>query len=216
MTEVPSPPPDEDVLVATGGAVTASPGGTYPVQVEADLLPEYSRFMPLIKWLLLIPQYIVLFFLGIGAVFVIFIAFFAILFTGKFPKGMWDYLVGVHRWGLRVMGYHLLITDKYPAYSMDEVPEDTVRLHAAYPEHVENWRPLVAWLLVIPYMIVASLIGMVGYVCSFLSFFTILFTRKIPEGLFDVIRISLVWQMRAGFYNYWMSTEYPPFEWDEE
>ncbi len=216
MTEVPSPPPDEDVLIATGAAVTASPVGTYPVQVEADLLPEYSRFMPLIKWLLLIPQYIVLFFLAIGAMFVIFIAFFAILFTGKFPKGMWDYLVGVHRWALRVAGYQLLITDKYPAYSMDEQPEDTVRLYAAYPETVERWRPFVAWLLIIPYLFVAALIGWVGSICSFIAFFTIIFTKKIPEGLFDVIRISLVWQMRAGFYNYWLSTEYPPFEWDEE
>ncbi|MBK5233541.1 MAG: DUF4389 domain-containing protein [Thermoleophilia bacterium] len=217
MTEVPSPPPDEDVLAASGSAAVAtSPAGGYPVQVEADLLPEYSRFMPLIKWFLLIPQYIVLVFLGIGALFVIMIAFFAILFTGTFPKGMWDYLVGVHRWALRVMAYHLLVSDKYPPYSMDEQPGDTVRLHAAYPETVERWRPFVAWLLVIPYMFVASLIGMVASICSFIAFFTIIFTKKIPDGLFDVIRISFVWQIRAGFYNSWMSTEYPPFEWDEE
>ena len=217
MTDVPSPPPDEDVVAASGSAaVAATPSGGYPVQVEADLLPEYSRFMPLIKWFLLIPQFIVLVFLAIGAMFVLFIAFFAILFTGKFPKGMWDYLVGFHRWALRVMGYYLLVTDKYPAYSMEEQPEDTVRLHAEYPETVERWRPLVAWLLVIPYMVVAALIGWVASICSFLAFFTIIFTKRIPEGLFDVIRISFVWQMRAGFYNYWMSTEYPPFEWDEE
>lgn len=216
MAEVPSPPPDEEVLVASGSPSVAAPAGTYPVQVDADLLPEYSRFMPLVKWLLLIPQYIVLFFLGIGAMFVIFIAFFAILFTGKFPKGMWDYLVGVHRWGLRVGAYALLVSDKYPPYTMDEQPEDTVRLNAAYPESVERWRPFVAWLLIIPYFFVAILIGWIASICSFIAFFTILFTKKIPEGIFDVIRISFVWQLRAGFYNYWLSTEYPPFEWDEE
>lgn len=216
MSEVPGPPSEEDVLATSGSAAVATtPVGAYPVQVEADLLPEYSRFMPLIKWLLLIPQYIVLFFLAVGAVFVIFIAFFAILFTGKFPKGMWDYLVGVHRWSLRVSAYQLYISDKYPAYSMEERPEDTVRLHAVYPESVERWRPFVAWLLIIPYFFVAILIAWVGSICSFIAFFTILFTKKIPDGIFDVIRISLVWQMRASFYNYWLSTEYPPLEWDE-
>lgn len=217
MTEVPSPPPEESVLAATGSAaVTASVSRGYPVQVEADLLPEYSRFMPLIKWLLLIPHYVVLVFLGIGAMFVAFLAFFATLFTGKYPEGMWNYMVGVHRWALRVIGYHMLISDQYPPFTLEETPEDTVRLHAVYPEQVDRWRPLVAWLLILPYMIVASLIGTVGYICSFLAFFTILFTKKVPDGLFDVIRISFVWQIRAVFYSYWMSTEYPPFEWDEE
>jgi len=214
MTDVPSPPPG-DVPAAAGatgiGAVTG-----YPVQVEADLLPEYSRFMPLIKWLLLIPHYIALFFLGIGAMVVAFIAFFATLFTGTYPRGMWDFMVGVHRWSLRVLAYHHLISDTYPPFTLQEQPEDTVRLRAEYPEHVERWRPLVTWLLVIPYLIVAYLILIVGNICSILAFFTILFTKKVPEGLFDVIRISYVWMNRASFYTYWMSTEYPPFEWDEE
>ncbi len=217
MSEVPSPPPEEGTL-ATGGsaAVTAPVAGGYPVNVTAELLPEYSRFMPLIKWLLLIPQYIVVFFLAIGAMFVAFIAFFAVLFTGKYPPGMWNYMVGFHRWVLRVMGYHWLITDKYPAFSLEEVPEDTVHLHAEYPEHVSRWRPFFAWLLVIPYSIVSALIALVAGVCSLIAFFTILFTKKIPDGLFDVIRISLNWQNRASFYMYYLSTEYPPFEWDDE
>jgi hypothetical protein len=217
MTEVPSPPPEEDVLATTGSvAVATGPSGGYPVEVSADHLPEYARFMPLIKWLLLIPQYIVLFFLAIGAMFVAFIAFFATLFTGKYPEGMWNYMVGVHRWSLRVIGYHMLIVDKYPAFTLEETPDDTIRLHAVYPEHVSRWRPLVAWLLVIPYAIVSYLITIVAQICSFLAFFTIIFTKKVPEGLFDVIRISFNWQMRAAFYMYWMSTEYPPFEWDDE
>ncbi|MGK2933176.1 MAG: DUF4389 domain-containing protein [Solirubrobacterales bacterium] len=217
MTEVPSPPPEEGTLAASGSAaVTAPVANDYPVNVTAELLPEYSRFMPLIKWLLLIPQYIVVFFLAIGALFVAFIAFFAVLFTGKYPEGMWNYMVGFHRWVLRVSGYHLLITDKYPAFSLEEVPEDTTHLHAVYPEHVSRWRPLVTWLLVIPYLIVSMLITWVASICSFIAFFTIIFTKKIPEGLFDVIRISLNWQNRASFYAYYLSTEYPPFEWDDE
>ncbi len=211
MNDTSSPPPDDGIVAAAASSV----GVSYPVTVGGDLLPEYSRFMPLIKWLLLIPQYIALAVVGIGATVVAFIAFFATLFTGIYPKGMWDFMAGFMRWALRVVAYQMLITDKYPAFSLQEQPEDTVRLHAVYPGHVERWRPLVAWLLVIPYLIVASLIGMVGYICSFFAFFTIIFTKKIPDGLFDVIRISLNWQFRANFYMYWMSTEYPPFEWDE-
>jgi len=216
MSETPTPTPDDDVLVASGGAVTAPVPGGYPVQVTAVDQVEYARFMPLIKWLLLIPQYIALFFVGIAALVTVFIAFFAVLFTGKFPRGMWDFLVGVHRWALRVTAYHMLITDVYPAFSLDEKPGDTVKLHAEYPEHVGNWRALVAWLLVIPYAIVASIIVWIASICSFFAFFTIIFTKKIPDGLFNVIRNGLVWQTRSGFYMYFMSTIYPPFEWEDE
>lgn len=215
MTETPSPAPDEQVVVATGGEAGLAPG-EYPVDVEAQLLPEYSRFMPLIKWLILIPHYLALLVLGIGAAFVAFIAFFATLFTARYPEGLWNYMVGVHRWGLRVMAYHMLITDNYPPFTLDETPEDTIQLKAEYPERVSRWRPLFAWLIAIPYLIVASLIFFVAQICAFFAFFTILFTKKVPEGLFGVIRNGFIWNLRAGFYAYWLSTVYPPFEWDED
>jgi len=86
----------------------------YP-DVESDL----NRWMPLIKWLLAIPHYIVLGFLMIGAVFAVVIAWFAILFTGKYPEGLFNYVVGVFRWGLRVQAYaFLLVTDQYPPFSL--------------------------------------------------------------------------------------------------
>jgi hypothetical protein len=87
----------------------------YP-NVEADL----SRGMPLVKWFLAIPHYIVLFFLGIGAAFAVFFAWFAILFTGRYPQGLFDYVMGVQRWTLRVAAYaFLLVTDKYPPFSLE-------------------------------------------------------------------------------------------------
>lgn len=215
MTDAPELPPDGDVLVATGGDSNGPTGG-YPVSVEAEHLPEYSRFMPLIKWFLLIPHFIALTFLGLAAIVVVVIAFFATLFTATYPSGMWNFMVGVQRWALRVMAYYLFISDKYPPFTLSEQPEDTVRLRAEYPERVSRWRPFFAGLLILPYMIVAALIGFIGQICAFLAFFTILFTKKIPVGIFDVIRISFNWQMRANFYSYWMSTEYPPFEWDDQ
>jgi hypothetical protein len=81
---------------------------------------ELNRWLPLVKWLLALPHYIVLFILTIGAVLGIIVAWFAILFTGRYPRGIFDFIVGVHRWSLRVMGYaFLLVTDKYPPFSLD-------------------------------------------------------------------------------------------------
>lgn len=86
----------------------------YP-DVETDL----NRWMPLVKWLLAIPHYIVLVFLWLGVLFVTFVAWFAILFTGKYPRGMFDFVVGVGRWSLRVDAYaFLLLTDIYPPFSL--------------------------------------------------------------------------------------------------
>ncbi len=87
----------------------------YP-DVERDL----NRWLPLVKWFLAIPHFIILFFLGIGAFFAVVIAWFAILFTGRYPKGLFDFVVGVGRWSLRVYAYaFLLVTDRYPPFSLD-------------------------------------------------------------------------------------------------
>ncbi|MGZ5419600.1 MAG: DUF4389 domain-containing protein [Solirubrobacterales bacterium] len=87
---------------------------------QPDAANDLGRGMPLIKWLLAIPHYIVLFFLGIGAFFAVVIAWFAILFTGRYPRGLFDFVVGVHRWALRVEGYaFLLVTDRYPPFSLE-------------------------------------------------------------------------------------------------
>src|SRR6185312_6720431 len=121
--------------------------------------------------------------LGIGAVIVAIISFFAVLFTGRYPEGMFNYMVGVHRWGLRVGAYVLLMVDPYPPFTLDDDPNYPVHFDIDYPEHVERWRPLLTWLLVIPYAIVAYFVIIIAEIMSFFAFFTILFTRQFPEGL---------------------------------
>jgi hypothetical protein len=80
---------------------------------------DLSQGLPLIKWFLAIPHYFVLIFLGIGAVFAVIIAWFAILLTGRYPRGLFDYVEGVYRWGLRVEAYmFILVTDEYPPFSL--------------------------------------------------------------------------------------------------
>jgi hypothetical protein len=87
----------------------------YP-DVERDL----NRWLPLVKWLLAIPHLVILFFLGIAAIFAVVIAWFAILFTGRYPRGLFDFVVGVGRWWVRVDAYaFLLVTDRYPPFSLN-------------------------------------------------------------------------------------------------
>lgn len=81
---------------------------------------DVNRWLPLVKWFLAIPHYIVLFFLGIGVFFVVIFGWFAVLFTGRYPRAMFDFIVGVSRWAVRVHGYaFLLVTDEYPPFSLD-------------------------------------------------------------------------------------------------
>ena len=84
-----------------------------------DAEKDLNRWLPLVKWLLVIPHLIVLAFLGLGAVVAVVVAWFAILFTGRYPRGLFDYVVGVGRWALRVQAYAtLLVTDEYPPFAL--------------------------------------------------------------------------------------------------
>ena len=112
------------------GAYIALLTDQYPSTVEEqsvhleidypDAERDLNRWMPLVKWLLAIPHYIVLIVLGIFAVVSVVIAWFAILFTGRYPRSLFDYVVGVSRWSLRVQAYaFLLVTDRYPPFSLE-------------------------------------------------------------------------------------------------
>src|SRR5438552_18885661 len=94
--------------------IAASAEPDYPLRLEVDHQEEYSRFMPLVKWLLAIPHYIVLFVLLIGAFLALIAAFFAVLITGRYPRGLWNYMTGVLRWSARVRSYLFLLVDPYP------------------------------------------------------------------------------------------------------
>jgi ABC-type multidrug transport system fused ATPase/permease subunit len=189
--------------------------GDYPVQAHATRQEEYNRFLPLVKWLLAIPHYIALFFVAIGALVAILISFFAVLITGRYPRGLHDFVVGVHRWSFRVGAYVYLLTDRYPPFSLQDDPEYPATLQIDYPEDgVNRWRPLVHWLLVIPYAIVAGILAYVAAIVAFIGIFVILFTKHLPEGMFKLILNPLRWQIRAYAYQVWLVKRYPPFEWD--
>ncbi|MBX5469913.1 MAG: DUF4389 domain-containing protein [Thermoleophilaceae bacterium] len=192
-------------------APPAPPG--YPVRVAFDHQEEYARWLPLVKWLLLLPHYVVLFFLGIAAFGATLAAFFAVLFTRRYPRALWDFVVGTHRWALRVTGYLYLMTDRYPPFSLEHDPAYPVRLEIDYPEEVDRWRAPFAWVLVIPYALAAAVILRVGELIVLFAFFTILFTKRFPKGMFDIVDVVFRWQLRASSYALFLVTRYPPLVW---
>jgi hypothetical protein len=161
------------------------PSAPYPVVTEFDRQDEYSRFLPIVKGLLLIPHWIVLFFIYIAAFFAIVGAWFAVLFTGKYPAGIHGFVTGTYRWTTRVTAYAYLMTDRYPPFSFDHDDEYPTRFDIGYTQNIARWRPLVHWLLVIPYAIVASVLMTLAYVITIIAFFAILFTKNFPAGMFD-------------------------------
>lgn len=199
-------------MVAVSDAA-GPPSPLYPVALEISYPSELNRWLPLIKWLFAIPHVIALFFVGIGAFFVAIYAFFVVLFTGQWPRGAFDYLVGTFRWGLRVAVYVHLMTDAYPPFSLADDPRYPVRLDVEYPDHVANWRPLVQWLLAIPYLFVASVLYWLTGILTFIAFFTVLFTKQIPREMFELMVPGLRWNLRGNAYAYFMTEAYPPFIW---
>jgi Domain of unknown function (DUF4389) len=212
----PQAPPPAALAVSEAVAVpdpAGPPSPVYPAALEISYPAELNRWLPLVKWLLVIPHFIVLFFVGIGAFFVAVYGFFAVLFTGRWPRGAFDYLVGTFRWVYRVVAYFHLMTDAYPPFSLADDPDYPVRLNIDYPEHVANWRPLVQWLLAIPYLFIASLLYSLTGVLTVVAFFTVLFTKRIPGEIFELMVPGLRWNLRGSAYAYFMTERYPPFVW---
>jgi Domain of unknown function (DUF4389) len=210
----PPPPPPEPPPAS--GPAEQPPAGAYPVQVDARRQDEYHRFLPLVKWLLAFPHYIVLFFLVIGVFFAKIIAFFAVLFTGRYPRGIFDFVLGVLRWSWRVTAYVYLLRDEYPPFSLDDDPSYPAALEIEYPEDgIDNWRPLVQWLLIIPYAIVAGLLASLAGIVALIGVFVILFTKELPDGMFKLILIPYRWQFRSSAYMLFMVKRYPPFVWED-
>ena len=203
-------------------------GQTYPVTLTGELTAPPGRWKWLIKIILMIPHILVLIPLGVAFIFVWIIAFFAIAFTGRFPRDLFDFNVGVLRWMWRVdfYTYWALGTDKYPPFTLKSVdyPAD---LQVEYPEKLSRGLVWIKWwLLVIPHYIVVSFfhpggnrrnnsLGLVNFLAIFAAF-VLLFTGKYPEGIFKLVIGLNRWSYRVCAYAALMTDEYPPFRlWDD-
>ena len=200
---------------------------TYPVNIRGELTIPPGGGLWLVKWLLAIPHYIILCFLFVAFVFVCIIAFFNILFAGKYPKSLFEFNTGVLRWGWRVgfYSYEALGTDKYPPFSLDPDPDYPADLEIAYPEKLSSGLVLVKWwLLAIPhYIIVGILVGgwfewRIGLttLLAIIGIIVVLFKGKYPPEIFKLVIGMSRWSYRVAAYASLMTDEYPPFRlWDD-
>ena len=193
----------------------------YPVSVEGELDPALGRWLWLVKWLLVIPHLIVLPFLWVAFVVLTIAALFAILFTGRYPRGIFDFNVGVLRWSWRVgyYGYSALATDRYPPFSLSS-RDYPANLEVEYPERLSRGLVLIKWwLLAIPhYMVVGILQGGTGSpgpgLVTLLALFGavgLLFNGRYPADIFELVLGFNRWTIRVAAYAALMTDEYPPF-----
>jgi hypothetical protein len=198
----------------------------YPLRLEGDLSPQLSRWLWLVKWILAIPHYVVLVFLWIGFVLVSVIALFAILFTGRYPRRLFDYNLGVLRWTWRVSfyAYSALGTDRYPPFTLADVADYPARLDVAYPERLSRGLVLVKWwLLAVPHYLVLSLLvgggpssaGGVLDILVLVAAVVLLWTGRYPESVFDFVIGLNRWCYRVAAYAALMTDQYPPFRLDQ-
>ena len=199
------PPPPGPPPVATGG-------GDYPVRFDVEYPERLSRWKIFLKWLFAIPHFIIVVLLINIAGILQFIAFFAILFTKKWPRGLFDFTVQIYRWAANVSAYALfLLRDEYPPFSGD-AGEYPVTLEVDYDENLSRWQIFVKWLLAIPHYIVLVFLFVAVNITVFIAFFAILFTGRYPRGLFDFAVGTMRWYIRVNAYAHWLMTDrYPPF-----
>ena len=218
-------------LGATAGV--ASEPSVYPLTVAGELQPDLSRWLWLVKWILAIPHYIVLAFLWIAFSVLTVVAAIAILFTERYPRGIFDFNVGVLRWTWRVWFYSYWAngTDRYPPFALGEAPEYPAQLAVEYPERLNRWLPLVKWLLAIPHLILVGLFvggwgwgvgddwrgwgfaGLVG-ILVLIACVILLFTGRYPPTLFNFALGLDRWSFRVAAYVGLMTDKYPPFALD--
>jgi hypothetical protein len=183
---------------------------SYPLRYDVEYPERLSRWKIFVKWLLAIPHFIVLYALGLVAYVMMVIAWFAILFTGRYPQGLFNFVVGVYRWNTNVNAYILLMRDEYPPFTMS-AGRYPVTYEVDYPERLSRWKIFVKWLFVIPNIIVLMVLLLAYYVTLIIAWFAILFTGRYPKGLFSFGVGVMRWNLRATAYTYLLRDEYPPF-----
>jgi len=206
----------------------------YPVHVRAR--PDApSRWLWLVKWLLLIPHYLVLAVLWVAFVVLTVIGYLAVLVAGRYPRGIFDFNVGVLRWSWRVgyYGYQVLGTDRYPPFTLAPDPDYPADLHVEYPGRIPRWQPLLAWLFALPHaLLLGALTGTGAAVyrngdwvsrsglslagaAVLIAGIVLAATGRYPRGLYDLLTGIARWELRVVAYVALLTRRYPPMRLDQ-
>ena len=209
----------------------------YPLRLDAELPSGLSRWLWLVKWVLVIPHAIALVFLWVAFAVLSVGAFFAILATGRYPRAIFKFNVGVLRWSWRVgaYSYSALSTDRYPPFTLRDVPDYPARLDVAYPTSLSRGLVLVKWwLLALPHYLVVGVFaggawagwtatnddwtwtsggGLIGLL-AVIAGIVLLFTGRYPRSIFEFVMGMNRWVFRVAAYAALMTDTYPPFRLD--
>jgi len=219
----------ESQQATPGGAERGRGGSAYPVTLNIEYPERLNRWLIFVKWLFVIPAYIAYALISGGGFNLSFVrgggfggdtrfaisgagsivlgTALVILFRGYFPRWVFDFQVALFRWSWRITSYFALLRDEYPPVQ----GEHPVWFDVEYPERLNRWLVLVKWLLLFPHYVVLFFLYIVLLATSIISWFSILFTRRYPPGLFTFAVGVFRWSARVQAYLFLMRDEYPPF-----
>ncbi len=181
------------------------------ITYDLDYVHERSRLTTFFRWLLAIPVEIFLLFYLLAVYVAVFIAWFALLFTARYPRGLYDFIAGGVRLNGRVHAYAFLAVDPYPPFSGGEHPEYPARIVVGPPlEKYSRLKVFFIGIYSIPVLVIAWAMNIVASVCSFLAWFVILVTGKQAEGLQDAIKLGVSYTSRALGISFMLTQHYPP------
>jgi hypothetical protein len=189
----------------------------YPISYEVDpALEGRNRLTTFFRYIVAIPWLIVAYVYGIVAEIAALIAWFAIVFTGKYPEGLYNFNAGYLRMISRVNAFEYLLTDEWPPFGGDEAPDYSVRIGVAPALGEYNRvKTLLRLIIGIPVMLLAIVQGVILAVCALIAWFAILFTGKLPDGLFNPMRSAGAYLTRTTAYFLLITEDYPPFSYEE-
>ena len=179
-------------------------GVAYPLRLK--------RWLLFARWILIIPHTFILAFLGVALGVVSFLAWWAILFTGRYPEGMWSFSLSVLRWNARVQAYTLCLRDEYPPFGDEPYP---ITFALAYPQRQARWLLFLRPILIFPHYICLMIMGMVSGVVSCIAWLSILLLGRMPRGMFSFLVGTQRWMYRVQLYLLMLTDAYPPFSMDQ-
>jgi hypothetical protein len=188
----------------------------YPLQLEFHADRHVTRWRPLVQWLLAIPHLLIVWALRSLRQVLTLISLFAVLFTKRIPRPLFDVIVMTYRYEWRAMSFVVFMHQDYPPFDFDLSSEDDgvephTSLRLTYPEHLERWKPLYKWFLAIPQYFVLAGLAIAACLGIVVGFFAVLVTGEYPEGIRDFIVSSYRYALRVEAYVGFLTDRYPPF-----